>query len=59
MVSSLAYVEARLILTKLVFNFDLELCPESRSWINQEMYVNWEKPPLFINIRDRQAERSC
>ncbi|KAL4950530.1 cytochrome P450 [Aspergillus filifer] len=52
---NLAYMESRLILTKLLFNFDIELCLESQDWIVQEMYVNWDKPPLYVMLKDRWA----
>ncbi|KAJ5902905.1 hypothetical protein N7495_003433 [Penicillium taxi] len=52
---NVAYVEARIILARLVYNFDIQLCPESSNWIDQEMYVNWEKPPLIVNLKDRLA----
>ncbi|KAL2794803.1 cytochrome P450 [Aspergillus keveii] len=55
---NLAYMESRLILTKLLFNFDIELCPESQGWIVQEMYVNWDKPPLHVWLKDRIAVSS-
>ncbi|KAJ0425151.1 sterigmatocystin biosynthesis P450 monooxygenase stcL [Aspergillus carlsbadensis] len=55
---NLAYMESRLILTKLLFNFDIELCPESQEWIVQEMYVNWDKPQLHVWLRDRMAVAS-
>lgn len=46
-------MEARLILAKVVYSFDFKLCAESQTWINQEMYVNWNKPPLYVVLKDR------
>ncbi|KAL1863707.1 hypothetical protein Plec18170_000545 [Paecilomyces lecythidis] len=52
---SLAYAEIRLILCKLLFHFDIELCPESVNWINQEVYFLWDKPALMVNLTDRSV----
>lgn len=48
---SLANHEMRIILAKLLWNFDFELCEESRSWINQKVYLLWDKPPLIVKAR--------
>ncbi|OJD35901.1 cytochrome p450 [Diplodia corticola] len=48
---SLAYHEMRLILAKLLWNFDFELCPESDGWINQKCYTLWQKDPLWVKAR--------
>ncbi|KAF4534596.1 Cytochrome p450 protein [Lasiodiplodia theobromae] len=47
---NLAYHEMRLILAKTLWNFDLELCPESRgTWTEQKMWWGlWEKNPLMV-----------
>jgi hypothetical protein len=50
---SLAYCEIRLILCKLLFHFDLALCPESAHWTNQKVYFLWDKPPLMVILQDR------
>ncbi|KAF2814564.1 benzoate 4-monooxygenase cytochrome P450 [Mytilinidion resinicola] len=50
---NLAWAEMRLILSKLLFNFDIELLPESRNWSDQKMYVLWEKHPLMLNLKPR------
>lgn len=48
---SLAYHEMRLILSKVIYNFDLELCPEEKSWIDQKVYLLWEKLPLMVRAK--------
>ena len=54
---NLAYAEIRLILSKLLYCFEVELCPESRDWArNQEVYFLWDKPPLMVNIIERKTE---
>ncbi|GAD91552.1 hypothetical protein PVAR5_0124 [Paecilomyces variotii No. 5] len=50
---NLAYAEIRLILCKLLFHFDIELCPESVNWVDQEVYFLWDKPALMVNLIER------
>lgn len=40
----------RLILTKLLYTFDLELAPESSRWADQEMYNLWRRPDLKVRL---------
>ena len=51
---SMAYHEMRLILAKLVWNFDLTLCPESQQWLDQKTYIMWDKGPLYVQLRPSQ-----
>lgn len=52
---SLAYAEMRLILARLVFNFDINLAPESRSWTTgQKVFFFWDKPPLWTYYKPMQ-----
>ena len=39
-------------MARLLWNFDLELCPESREWEKQVTYTLWEKLPLICRLRD-------
>ena len=48
----MAYHEMRLILTKVLYNFDLELCPESEEWADKKVFTLWEKHPLMVKLRD-------
>jgi hypothetical protein len=41
----------RLILSKVIYNFDLELCPESEDWMDQEVYALWQKKPLMVKFK--------
>jgi cytochrome P450 len=51
MKGSLAYAEMRLILARLLWNFDIELDERSRRWIDEmKMLVLWEKQPLFVKL---------
>ena len=47
----MAYHEMRLIIAKVVYNFDLELCPESENWIEQDAYILWQKSPLMVRLK--------
>jgi cytochrome P450 len=48
----MAMHEMRLILAKVLFNFDLELCPESDGWLqDQRVYVLWQKTPLMVRLK--------
>lgn len=51
--NSLAYAEIRLILCKLLFHFDVALCPESARWADQEVYFLWDKPALMVQLSER------
>ncbi|KAJ2987771.1 hypothetical protein NUW58_g4323 [Xylaria curta] len=48
---NLAYAEARLVLAKIVYNFDMTLADDSRGWLNdQKAFTVWDKPPLNIHL---------
>jgi hypothetical protein len=51
----MAYHEMRLIITKVLYNFDMQLCPESEDWANQYVFTLWEKHPLMVKLRDVKA----
>ncbi|KAE9362911.1 cytochrome P450 family protein [Stipitochalara longipes BDJ] len=53
---NLAYAEIRMILCKLLFHFDIELCPESHRWADQNVYYVWEKPALMVKLNKRPGE---
>ncbi|KAI1425886.1 cytochrome P450 [Xylaria sp. FL1777] len=49
---NLAYAEMRLILAKLIYNFDISLADDSRNWLEgQKAYTIWDKPPLNVNLK--------
>ncbi|KAF6829319.1 trichothecene c-15 hydroxylase [Colletotrichum musicola] len=53
---NLAYAEMRLILARMIWNFDFELAPTSRQWaVDQKVFFFWEKPPLWVNIKKRSV----
>lgn len=52
----MAYHEMRLILGKVLFNFDIELQPDSKRWNHQRTYLMWEKGPLNVSLRPYDRE---
>lgn len=54
--NSLAYFEMRLTLARLLFNFDIEPTPAIEGWTNQNVYLLWQKKPLFIKLVPRDVE---
>lgn len=40
----------RLILARLLWNFDLELMPESRNWADQKIYTLWQKGAINVKL---------
>lgn len=51
---SLAYIEMRIILARVLWNFDLRLAEQSRDWLGrQKIYLLWEKSPLYVYMTPR------
>ncbi|KAK4155759.1 cytochrome P450 [Chaetomidium leptoderma] len=48
---NMAMHEMRLVLARLLFRFDFEICDESRGWTDQRAFVLWEKKPLFCRLK--------
>ena len=53
---NLAYNEMRLILSRVLWNFDLELCEESVKWNETLSFVLWEKKPLWCRLTPRPQD---
>ncbi|KAI9042828.1 cytochrome P450 [Aspergillus affinis] len=53
---NLAYTEMRVILARVLWNFDLELQAESLHWNQQKTYTLWEKLPLMCKLIPRVME---
>jgi len=51
---ALAYNEMRLILARVLWNFDMELCKESQDWATQKTFVLWEKSELHCVLKPRK-----
>jgi hypothetical protein len=46
----------RLTLARLLFNFDIEATPAIEGWTNQNVYLLWQKKPLFVKLVPRDVE---
>ncbi|KAL1966235.1 hypothetical protein VTN77DRAFT_4787 [Rasamsonia byssochlamydoides] len=56
---NLAYAEMRLILSRLLWNFDLELQPDSTNWIaDQKTFMLWQKGALNVRLLPVKIEES-
>ncbi|KAL4875196.1 cytochrome P450 [Aspergillus karnatakaensis] len=51
---NLAYAIMRTILARVLWEFDLQLCPESEGWHVQKTYGLWDKGPLFCQLSRRE-----
>ena len=51
----LAWVEMKIILAKLLWNFDLELSEkmEGGDWTDQKVYLMNEKAPMYVKMSSR------
>ncbi|PLN84635.1 cytochrome P450 [Aspergillus taichungensis] len=48
---NLAYAEMRLILARVIYNFDMKIASDSLDWMQtQKVYFLWEKPPLHVHL---------
>lgn len=48
---NLAYAEMRIMLAKMVFNFDWELDEHSSGWLHgMKVHTLWQKPPLLVKL---------
>ncbi|KAJ6088480.1 hypothetical protein N7486_009741 [Penicillium sp. IBT 16267x] len=55
---NLAYVEMRLILARMIVNFEIELAEPDSDWIDQKVYNLWEKPPLMLKLIPKDMAKS-
>jgi hypothetical protein len=46
----------RLILTRVLWNFDMELQDESIGWEKQPIFNFWEKGSMHVKILSRKVE---
>ncbi|OIW26079.1 isotrichodermin C-15 hydroxylase [Coniochaeta ligniaria NRRL 30616] len=53
---SLAIMETRLILTRLLWNFDIELMTESSNWAHQKVFMLYEKKPMWVRVTPVKRE---
>ncbi|KAI3587206.1 cytochrome P450 [Fusarium oxysporum f. sp. albedinis] len=51
---NLAYAEMRLILARVIWNFNMEINTDSMGWLEQnEAYFLWQKPALYMHLTPR------
>ncbi|RAH67354.1 cytochrome P450 [Aspergillus aculeatinus CBS 121060] len=50
---NLAYVEMRIILARMIFNFDMELEDTESDWLDQECHLLWDKSALMVKLKPR------
>ena len=50
---NLAYSQMRLVLARVLWNFDIELCAESKDWDQQKILGFWQAGPLWVKLRRR------
>ena len=48
----------KLILTRIIWNFDLEIDVKDRNWEKQDMFILWDKPALYARIRPRADKKA-
>jgi len=53
---NLAYTEMRILLARLLFNFDIEATPQIEGWMDQRIWFLWDKKPLLIKLRARDVK---
>jgi hypothetical protein len=42
----------KVILARMIWNFDMELCEESKDWVKgQPIYLVYDKPPLMVKLK--------
>ncbi|POS74665.1 benzoate 4-monooxygenase cytochrome P450 [Diaporthe helianthi] len=47
---NLAYAEVKLVLARILYNFDMELVDPGEDWMDQRAFFIWTKPPLNIYL---------
>ncbi|KAK1974965.1 cytochrome P450 [Colletotrichum cereale] len=51
---NLAMSEMRVILARVIWNFDLQIEDDCRNWLEQELYGLWKKGPLKVRLTPRK-----
>lgn len=45
-------MEMRIILARMVWNFNMELCEESQAWApDQKVFILYDKPDLMVRLK--------
>ncbi|TLD04263.1 uncharacterized protein PgNI_12058 [Pyricularia grisea] len=54
---NLAYTEMRIILARMLWNFDIQLDNRSENWAdNMQVFGLWDKPPQYVYLKPRKVE---
>lgn len=55
---SLANLETRLVLARMIWNFTMELSEETDlDWEDQQAFLSWQKKPLVVKLKARQRSK--
>lgn len=53
-------LEMRMVLAKVFWHFDVELCSGMERWLDQKSYLTWQKGPLMVRAsRVDRPEAPC
>lgn len=47
---TLAWAQMRMILVKLLWNFEIKATPDTVQWHQQKIYWAWDKGPMMAKI---------
>ncbi|KAL9066761.1 MAG: hypothetical protein Q9161_007350 [Pseudevernia consocians] len=51
---NIAMAEIRLVIVRMLWEFDMELCEETGSdWVEKKAWFTWDKKPLFVRLTPR------
>lgn len=52
---SLAYAEMRMVVARLIYDFDVEFAPgfQKEGWLDQKAWLIWDVPPLPVHLTPR------
>jgi len=55
-IGSLAYAEMRQIIARMLWNFDFQLLEGQNDWVDQDIYVVWQKKPLWVRLTPKTRD---
>jgi hypothetical protein len=56
---SMAWIEVRILMAKMTFMYDLEICDKTLDWDrDQRCYTLWQKPDLFVKVVQRLSTKA-
>jgi hypothetical protein len=50
---SLAYAEMKLVLARIIYDFDFELADPGDDWFDQKVFTLWDKKPLLLRFSEK------